>query len=47
MNPWPYIENIAILCCACGLAYAWDTPWPLLLLVFANQISSIQRGEKK
>lgn len=37
---WSYIENIDIIVCATVLAYAWDSAWPFLLLLFINYRSA-------
>lgn len=34
MKRWDYLQNTALLAAACGMAYAWDTAWPFLLLFF-------------
>lgn len=42
---WVYLENIALVVCATALAYAWDSGWPLLMLLFTNSIKTT--GGKK
>ena len=36
MIKWAYIENIVLLVVAGALAYAWDSGWPLAMLIFCN-----------
>lgn len=42
---WAYLENIVLVVCATALAYAWDTAWPLLLLICTNTIRTKTGGK--
>lgn len=35
-----YAENITLICSATLLAFLWETPWPFLLLLLCNSVTS-------